>query len=490
MSDVPITDQDFLNDSTLIDQEATSILEKHTLASGPNALANFTDEELDEEADAWAEIGRAFATSYMGDWRYSIYHGWAEWNGRHWVMHSVRDANQTILDSAVQSILGIIKACKPGDEGEKMAKAWRSSGHVMNSFLAGCRNERRGRIPEPDYIRFFPANNGVVDMETGDLLPHAPEYGFRAVANGNYMDTPDHPPLGSFITALNDRLRPALSEEERDTFFSWCGLVATGKVQSYNGAICMLVGPPGSGKGGILKLLRHGLGKLYFTGKSDMFSSNRPAGHHNDLAILLLAQPMIVGLDERGTGSTRLQIDILNSFTGDTEQGPFTRKGDPTPISGTPRFAVIHAAVQAPKLPTDTGLERRICAIATHKELEEQDREPELPEYLADALVTMMCIRARRWNEAPPQGVKGTKEAQAQVYADMEPEMIALKERLEEEPDYWNGQNLSALLADLKVEFPKMTSQWLRGKVTKKLGWRIGPNQGKGDMRGSPLIAP
>ena len=81
MSDVPITDQDFLNDSTLIDQEATSILEKHTLAANPNALATFVEEELDEEADVWAEIGRAFAASYMGDWRYSIYHGWAEWNG-------------------------------------------------------------------------------------------------------------------------------------------------------------------------------------------------------------------------------------------------------------------------------------------------------------------------------------------------------------------------------------------------------------------------
>ena len=277
---------------------------------------------------------------------------------------------------------------------------------------------------------------------------------------------------------------------ERETFLDWAGLVATGKVQSYNGAVCLLVGPPGSGKGGILKLLKHALGRLYFTGKAELFGGNRPSGHDNDLAVLLLQRPLIVGLDERGAGNSKVSIDKFNSWTGDTEQGPVTRKGDPTPITGTPRFAIIHAAVNAPDLPRGTGIERRLCAIATHKAIDEANRNAEeLPDYLADALVTLMCLRAWKWNSDEPAGVKGTEAAQAQVFEAMDPLTAEVKHILNEEPDYWNDRLLKDLLQVLKADWPKLSARYLQTKVV-AAGWKVGPQRGKGELRGRPLIAP
>ena len=141
------------------------------------SLADFASAQLDDTADPWAEVGKAFARASMNDWRYSDFHGWAEWNGQHWSMVTDRDAHRVILDNAVESILGVIQDCYGHDpvKGIAMAKQWKASGPVMVSFLAGCRNECRGFVPEPDITRFFPAANGVVDLTTGQL--HDPRYG-------------------------------------------------------------------------------------------------------------------------------------------------------------------------------------------------------------------------------------------------------------------------------------------------------------------------
>ena len=457
----------------------------HTAPPADTGYNYFTD------ADRWAVTGEEFARRFLSDWLYHESHGYAAWSGKAWQFLPKEIAGQRILDAAVKVILGVVQDTWPGPDGIKLAGQWKSSGPVFNSFLAGIRNEIAGKVPPPNR-RYFPANNGLFCLETGQLIPHAPEFGFRSIANGDYIG----PDLPAYSTALNDRLRPALNPAERDSFFDWCGLVATGRVQNYPGSIAFIIGPARSGKGGILKLLAHGFGGLYFASKPDLFSNNRPTGHDNDLAALLLADPLLVGIDELGGNRVKVSIDRLNNATGNNELGPYTLKGQRgMGIKGTPSFAVVTTGVDAPKFTLDTGLRERLFCLSTHAYLpvEERDSNP-LPPYLADALITMCCIRAARMLQAGPlTGFAGTDAAKERIIPEMDPLAAAVRDLLRR-PEDWHGAALSDLTSRIQAAFPNAKSNGIGGIVreTKIDGepWQVTKRKCRNGRQERWLIAP
>ena len=377
------------------------------------------------QADPWSLVGGHFAREHMEGWRYHPDHGgWAEWNGRHWEFPPQNLARETVLDKATPVILGVVQSCIdegviPPLQGLGMLQGgWSASGSTFASFLSGVRNALRQAVP-PRNRDYFPAANGCVRLADLTLVPHHPDLGMRAVARGNYY--PKAAALEEHRAVLYQRFSPVLDDAEREVFFQWLGMVFTGQIQSYNGSFTVLTGKSGSGKGGVQKALHHALGDLYYTGSTKLFADERPSGHDTDRATLVQADPYIVGVDERGTGSVRMQADQVNLLTGDNRAGPYTKKGDNHQVVGYLHFAVLNTAISSPTIERGSGIERRLCAIQTSGQLGEGNKAAGgLSQELADALVSAGCSTAHWYLENGLQDVKGTPKARASALADMD----------------------------------------------------------------------
>ena len=451
---------------------------------------------LTASADPWAIVGGHFAKQHLQHWRFNETQGYAHWQGKTWDFIIAQQAQRMLLDTATPVIFDALASARKAnligpEQAFDMANQWKAQGPVFASFLSGIRNAIRGQVPDP-HPDFFPANNGLVNLTTGQLINHHPDYGMRSVTNGNYLpkDT------DRLRLALFNRLDTALDEDERQAFCEWCGLVATGKVQHYAGSIGILAGPPGSGKGGLLQLIGHALGRLYYNGKSDLFSANRPAGHDNDLASLLMANPLIVGLDERGKGNVAMIVDQVNTWTGNNLKGPYTRKGDNTPISGIPHFAILHASTEAPRLQRGTGLERRLFCLTTQHTLSDAQKvDGPLSQELADAFVTMMCYFAQQALAQGLKGVNGTVKSQTGILADLDELAATIDFLFQDFPERWDGQPLKDLLDELKNpdnyrdQFKRIQPKALATAV-KAVGWRVSKQEWRNGIRGTYMDKP
>ena len=443
-----------------------------------------TETDIEEK---WALVGSLFAERYLEDWIYSNSLGWFHWTGQYWEGLTKADAELRFVDILSRHILSLISetATKHFSQelGLKMAKDYRPTGAFLAGLFSGTRISCEAVLPQPNK-EFFPAANGLVNLKTGELIPHAKEYGMRGIAKGNYGEP--HPEI------LDARLDLALDADNKVEFLKWLGLVATRRVQHYPGSVTLLIGDPGSGKGGIQQLLRHALGKLYYTGKSDLFRADRPSGHDQDRADLVLRDPLIVGLDEKATGNVRMVVENINHFTGNNEVGPFTRKGDRTPIVGNPTFAILYTAVDAPTLGRGTGLDRRLAILSTREAIPDEVKQTgDLPQELADALVTAMCREAAVVETAGWHPTTGTATNWHEIAPDIDPILTQLEELLHEPG--WDGNNLSNLTESLADKLPygvhPPNGKTISHKI-KVLGWQVSSRERRNGKLASWLTAP
>ena len=423
--------------------------------------------------DRWFEIAQWWADRHSGG-RY-IYdsnpksRAWWWFDNVCW--HLLGNNDPRLMDEIARNRHGYVQQladeqCREAADRLSDDHEWRwARSSTTHDFAAGLRHHLGGAMPQPEqYHKATPS--GVVDLRTGELLPHSPELWTRAVTLGDYR--PDD--AEAHMAALTKRFGggKVFASETLNSYLRLIGLALTGLAQSYR-AIVLIVGESGSGKGDAGNVAQRALGGLGLGVAREWLAQKSRSDIDATSTDLLEHQPAIIRVDELGS-DTDITPSRLMSFTGNAPTSS-RRPHGPT-ISGTVRGQLWATAVQPPTIPRDSGIERRLAVLPTIRKLAESEKDEAGGQdpALMNALVTMaMQYAAEVYLEGyeAPQGDTGAKGL---VLSDMDEAAAWL-----EEQDDLHGMGVTEAwnraLAQLGMTDKELTQTRFGRKVAKSTRW-------------------
>jgi P4 family phage/plasmid primase-like protien len=237
--------------------------------------------DLEEEYDGYSltdsHLGHRVAAEYLrGRWVAWGKSAWSRWDGRRWemttdtaVLETVRrallDIHRQESQQATELLTRRQEAARKSDDPVEangraiMAHRVRMSElevllklHKIKSVATVARGVLEVRQEDfdnrPDLLN---VGNGVVDLTTGQLLPHSPEYMFTKITEVDYHPGATHPDWAKALEAL--------PQEPRDWMHARFGQAATGHAAP-DDIIPFLKGGGSNGKSTILTGVSKALG--------------------------------------------------------------------------------------------------------------------------------------------------------------------------------------------------------------------------------------
>jgi len=326
---------------------------------------------------------------------------WHVWNGKYWVEDR---ANIEITRKAkeVAKTIFMEAAAEPDDKKSEALAKWAiqsQSKTRIEAMVAMAKSEGTiaKSITEFDKdAHLYNCQNGVIDLRTGELLPHDPRYLMSQISPFKYLGLDAGPKL--FDSYLS-RVQP--DPEIRAFLQRGCGYSMWGTSREH--AILFLWGVGNNGKGVLLFVMNRVLGgycaPAEFKTFSDMGRSGGPGGHSDDIAHL--ANKRCVYVDETNAGG-RLNEGLVKTITGGGRQHA-SFKGK-TGFDFDPIFTFWFASNHKPKL-TDTGrsMRRRIKFVRFDVAVPDEEVDTGLPDKLVaeegDAILSWMVKGAVEWHQ-------------------------------------------------------------------------------------------
>lgn len=219
--------------------------------------------------------------------------------------------------------------------------------------------------------RYIPFENGVLDLNTGELLQHSPRFGFMSYLKREYV----HPPVGAAQVHPLERLRLYCPHTYK--YMMWAMDSDPKRVLKLlaiiNGVVkwrfhdlemfIHLVGEPGSGKSTFARLLQKMVGKGNYES-----SSLKKLCNDYEIAKIINTQLVICPDEDIKVGG----FGGLKALTGgDTiSYRPIYKPAASSPFYGT--IAIL--SNQAIFAGDTTGLDRRICLVSFPNRLTKAER--------------------------------------------------------------------------------------------------------------------
>ena len=254
---------------------------------------------------------------------------WMIWSDTHWIpdpkMRRISKEVAILLRHREIEALGaglddLAKASRPSDSRVRAVV------NMMSSFLLG-----------KDYaVEFPPApsawnlQNGVVDLRTGDLIPHHHTQRHTTVGAADY-----HP------AAHSDLWEECLTNWFPDVNLRWyvhvlCGYLVTGYTNLE--IFCWFHGLPRSGKGTFLGAIRSVMGNL----SSEIETRDLLQSEQKPWALLGVHDKRLVLADETSEGRRAiLNQNLLKKLTGGGLQTFETKGKQPIAVESSARFCVM-----------------------------------------------------------------------------------------------------------------------------------------------------
>ena len=365
-------------------------------------------------------------------------------------------------------------------------RRWREQRVATSPFWTGLRHALRG--PEPGgvyggrkrdgaahYLRYINTRGGTIDLPTGKLHPHSPEWGCRAVTAGLYTPELVSEHRETFSRFFSRSLGPAYQAQ----YLSLAGLALTGRSQPLRGLV-MVMGESGSGKGGLVAALVCAFGEYAQAVDNGWFS--RRVGDIDDATARMIAHRVrLIAVDEVGADSRPHQSRLM-SLTGDSMLS--ARRPHGKTVSDKIRAGVWTTAVDPPSgIAAWSGIRRRLATIPTIEKLRKADVIPgfeERPE-VQDAVFTLVVLAARLVYETGYRAPEGDVVLKRAVLAEMDP-LSAFLECLDDE---WNGTPLRDLLEHIRehLGWADLSMQKLGRAVKHSGGW-----DSKREGGGGPVV--
>lgn len=243
-------------------------LKAATTAKQPQLIDNtndtFTDARLAETiADEVFDGGYCWAAGL----------GWLQWDGTRW-----RDCSDVTVGEAVRkySLNRFIAAVTDADRDQTQIDGWRamlsaSRERAVIGMAKGIVEKRADEFDQhPDLLN---TPNGVVDLETDDVLPHNPDLLMTKIAGVGYDPDATHPDWDAALNAIPDDVREYLQVR--------LGQAITGHTPP-DDVLLIMQGGGENGKSTIAATIRKAI-KDFFVLVSDRALMANPDAHPTEL---------------------------------------------------------------------------------------------------------------------------------------------------------------------------------------------------------------
>jgi len=314
------------------------------------------------------ELGNAerIAFEYGHIIKYVSEIGWMLWDGKRWNV----DNKKEIERITAKVLRGLYKS---DDEGEqKWARYCEKRNIRMNSIkdLMPLVPGEREEFDKHDYL--FNVQNGVVNLKTGELMPHDRNLHLTKIANVEFIKDAECPNWLKFLDSI------FLGDKELQEYMQrLVGYSLTGDISEQ--IMMFLVGGGSNGKSTFINTIKDLVGDYGKQAKSDTFIKKKETGANNDIARLVGSRFVSAIESEEGE---RLSESFVKQITGgEPVLARFLRQEF---FEFIPNFKVFFTTNHKPIIGgLDEGIWRRVKLIPFNLNLPSHLRDKKLPEKLS-----------------------------------------------------------------------------------------------------------
>lgn len=381
-------------------------------------------EEIIDEAPKFhlTELGNAERIAYYHgeNVRYCNELEWLIWNGKHWHEDSKRQI-EAITAKTLRAIYGEAKATEDKYQSKLLhdwAKKCERRSIRINSIL-DVRPMVSVKKKELDSHSFlFNCDNGVIDLKTGELLPHDRDLLLTKISPIKYDRNAECPNWKAFLESIFKTHTGEADHELINYLQKAIGYSLTGVTKEQ--VMFFLFGNGRNGKSTFINIIQDLLGDYGRQTNSDTFLKKRnDSGINNDVARLDGARFVSAVESEEGQ---QLSEALVKQITGGEKMSArFLRQEY---FEFTPEFKVFFTTNHKPIVKgSDEGIWRRIMLIPFTVTIPKDKIDYDLPDKLAKEMPGVLrwavegCMK---WQAEGLRAPEAVKAATAEYREDMD----------------------------------------------------------------------
>lgn len=326
------------------------------------------------------------------------YNKWLTWNGKHWAVDDSRKVTLLIEKMNREIVSEFIKTARSYDA--QIASRYLQAGRI-NSIAELSKGKMILLKKELDADGWlFNCQNGVLNLQTGKLMPHAPSFNLSYISPVKYDPKAQCPKFLEFLDQIMKGRKSLVDFIQRAAGYS-----LTGSTREH--CFFILNGNGRNGKSTLVDVLRHISGDYAGSLPSHSLLAQKYEGIPNDLASITGKRFVCASeISER----KRLDEAKIKSMTGgEPVNARFLNKEW---FAYTPQFKIWLSTNELPEIhERNEGIWSRIHCVPFDRYFEEEERDTELKEKLiaeADGILNWILHGCMEWQSTgltPPQEV-------------------------------------------------------------------------------------
>ncbi|EEM02023.1 hypothetical protein bmyco0002_56420 [Bacillus pseudomycoides] len=409
--------------STIEDYEPPEEKKYEIYISDDSSVIEDTEEIIDEVPKFHlTELGNAERIAYYHgeNIRYCNELEWLIWNGKHWHEDSKRQI-EAITAKTLRALYGEAKATEDKYQAKLLhdwAKKCERRSIRINSIL-DVRPMVSVKKKELDSHSFlFNCDNGVIDLKTGELLPHDRDLLLTKLSPIKYDKNAECPNWKAFLKSIFKTPAGEADHELIHYLQKAIGYSLTGVTKEQ--VMFFLFGNGRNGKSTFINIIQDLLGDYGRQTNSDTFLKKRnDSGINNDVARLDGARFVSAVESEEGQ---QLSEALVKQITGGEKMSArFLRQEY---FEFTPEFKVFFTTNHKPIVKgSDEGIWRRIMLIPFTVTIKKENIDYDLPDKLAKEMPGILrwavegCMK---WQAEGLRAPEAVKAATAEYREDMD----------------------------------------------------------------------
>jgi len=381
-------------------------------------------EEIIDEAPKFhlTELGNAERIAYYHgeNVRYCNELEWLIWNGKHWHEDSKRQI-EAITAKTLRALYGEAKATEDKYQSKMLhdwAKKCERRSIRINSILdvKPMVSVRKKELDSHSFL--FNCDNGIIDLKTGELLPHDRDLLLTKLSPIKYERNAECPNWKAFLESIFKTHTGEADHELINYLQKAIGYSLTGVTKEQ--VMFFLFGNGRNGKSTFINIIQDLLGDYGRQTNSDTFLKKRnDSGINNDVARLDGARFVSAVESEEGQ---QLSEALVKQITGGEKMSArFLRQEY---FEFTPEFKVFFTTNHKPIVKgSDEGIWRRIMLIPFTITIPKDKIDYDLPDKLAKEMPGVLrwavegCMK---WQTEGLRAPEAVKAATAEYREDMD----------------------------------------------------------------------
>lgn len=330
----------------------------------------------------FTELGNAewFAAEYNEKVLFNPQLGWMIWNGKKWELDDTGKV-EILATKLFKKIFAFAPSStdeKEAEDEKKFINKWgmaSQSRRVITNSLLLAKAMLPVKMEQLDTNKYlFNVQNGIIDLKTGTLLPHAPQHLITKIAQVGYEKEADCPSWQKFLESVLVDIHGDTDHELIRYMQKVIGYSLTGDISEQS--MFFLFGGGKNGKSTFINTVKDILGDFAKQTNKETFIArdNKNGTPNSDVA--RLAGSRFVSAIESNEGE-KLDESIVKQVTGGEDiVARFLHKDF---FEFTPEFKVFFTTNHKPIVKgTDDGIWRRIKLIPFMAHIPEEKRDLQL----------------------------------------------------------------------------------------------------------------